>query len=120
MSEKSIFQKYLKDLGFSVSKVLSIFNCIPHYYIDRNKNHNLLDNISVCIWGGKGTPTGGLGCISFHFGGTQRKYRKKYIDDRAEICKKVFVCKTAKQAIKEYNIWHKTALEQLNSMKVIL
>jgi hypothetical protein len=116
MTEKSKFQAYLRKNGFHVSEVLSRLDYIPHHYIDWNKNHNLISNISVCIFTGS---TPGY-CITFCFGGIQRKYRQKYINERAEICKKVFVCKTAKQAIKEYNIWHKTALEQLNSMKVIL
>ena len=115
-SEKIKFQKFLKEKGFHTSPVLSTFDLVPHYYIDKNKNHNLITNISSCIFEGS---KGGY-CITFYYGGTQRKYRQKYINIIAEIFKKVIVCNTAKQAIKEYTLWKKEATLELQAMKMIL
>jgi hypothetical protein len=119
-SEKTKFQNFLKEQGFHISPVLSTFDLVPHYYIDKNKNHNLINNISCCVFEAK-TKTGSIGhCITFYYSGTQRKYRQKYINIIAEIFKKVIVCNTAKQAIKEYTLWKKEATLELQTMKMIL
>ena len=49
-TQKSIFQAFLKKWGFRVSEVLSTFDLYAHYYIDKDKNHNLIDKISCCIF----------------------------------------------------------------------
>jgi len=117
MTEKHKFQYFLKRKGFRVTPVLSQFDIMPNYRKDKNKNRNLISNISCCIFQGKDTEKG-LGCVTFYYGGIQRDYRTKN-KYRAEILKKAVVCKTAKEAIREYEDWIEKSAEELEAMEII-
>jgi len=118
-TSKEAFQDFLRKEGFSISPVLSTMELIPHHRIDKDGNHSIIDNISVCIFGGSNVPEGGLGCVTFYYGGVLRKkYRKTAY--QAEICKCVVVCETAKQAKKCFQSWRLWANNKLNEMKVVL
>jgi len=117
-TQKQIFRAYLKKNGFCLSSVLSTVQLVPHFYKDRDGNHNLVTNISVCIWGGSNTKPGGLGCVSFHFGGTQRRYRCRQ-SYQAEFFKKAFCPKTAIEAIETFESWRETSTQAIKAWTLI-
>jgi hypothetical protein len=118
-TEKTKFRTFLKEQGFELSPVLATADLNVHHRIDKNKNHNIIKKACCCIFGGSDTPKGGLGCITFYYGGLLREYRRKN-SHNAEILKTVVVCETAKEAIVEYKKWKKNATNELYAMKVVL
>ncbi|MFA5359328.1 MAG: hypothetical protein WC310_05965 [Patescibacteria group bacterium] len=118
-TEQIKFRSFLKQQGFRLSPVLSTFPLIAHHCIDVDKNHVIVKNISVCMFLGAETKDI-VGCVVFYFGGIERKYKQKYVNERAELQKRAIVCKTAKEAILQYNNWHKQSQNWLKTLKTIL
>jgi hypothetical protein len=118
--DKQQFQDFLKDKGFTINEVSSTFSIIPHHRKTDKGHHNIIQGISVCIWGGKGTPKGGLGCISFEYTGIEKRKFKRHTNDRPEILKKALVCNTVKEAITAYDNWIATSWATVKSWETIL
>jgi len=111
-TQKQIFRDYLKKNGFHLSPVLSTISLVPHLYKDAGGNHNLVTNIDCCLFDGVDTKAGDLGCVTFYYGGTQRlKYHQRA--HSAELLKKAFCPKTAKEAITAFEVWRKATTQEL-------
>ena len=103
-TNRQIFKQYLKEQGFHVSKILSTIQLVPHFYKDRDGNHNLITNISCCIWDDKYTKKGDLGCVTLYFSSIcQLKHCHRAFD--SELLKKVFCPQTAEEAIQTFELW---------------
>lgn len=117
-TQKQIFRTYLKKQGFTLSPVLSTIQLVPHFYKDRASNHNLVTNISCCVFDGSNTKLGDLGCITFYFGGTQRLYRHQQTYS-AELFKKAFCPKTAAEAIEAFETWRAASKQATENWTLI-
>ena len=112
-TQKQIFRMYLKRNGFRLSSVLSTIQLVPHFYKDKASNHNLVTNISTCIFSGSDTKPGNLGCVTFYYGGTQRLKCCRQAYD-VELFKRAFCPKTAVEAIEAFKVWQKVTRQTID------
>ena len=119
MTEKQQFIKYLKSKGFGISLVLNTLGLIPHCRKTTDGHYTLISNISCCLFDGCGTEKGDLGCVTFYYGGVIRhKYHRQSVS--AELLKKTFVPKTAKEAIGIFGQWRIESAKTLATWKTII
>lgn len=117
-TQKQEFREYLKKNGFHLSPVLSTIQLVPHFYKDTNGNHNLVTNVSSCMFDGVNTKLGNLGCVTFYYGGTQRRKhcQRTY---NAELLRKAFCPKTVAEAIEAFELWHIESKQAIKSWTLI-
>lgn len=122
MTEKEKFIDYLKKQGFKIADgiLMGTLNLIPHHRISKAGKHTLISNITIVNFDGVGTAKGDLGCVCYYYGGTQRKKHHRYVDQSAEILKRVECPKFAVSAITVYEQWRKETAQILDSWKVVL
>ena len=112
------FRRYLQKEGFKTTTVLSTIQLVPHFYKDRVGNHNLVNNISICIFGGSNIKPGDLGCVTFYYGGTQRLHRERRAY-QAELFKKAFCPKTVAETIKTFENWQIETRQKIRNWTLI-
>lgn len=120
MTEKEKFQTYLAKRGFTISGVYCSLSLSPHHYKDDKGNHYLVSRLCCCMFEGINTPRGGLGCITFYYGGRLRKKYHKYSVDNAEILKVAKVYKKASQAIKALEQWEIDTFNTIRKWEIVL
>lgn len=111
---------FLQYRGFNIHDTLREISLSPTYYKDENGNHVLISAIHVCIFGGKGTKQGDLGCITFSYHGKMKYKGKRYVITDPQLFKVAFVPKDAYEAIERYELWHIEAQKAVSEWKQIL
>ena len=120
MTAVTQFNKYLTSIGFNNFGVQKSKLLIPSHYKTSIGDHFIPSAIHVCFFGGSGTKDGDLGCVTFSYHGKYRNYRCRNTDDRPEVFKKAFVPKSAKEAITQFEIWHKEAMQEILTWKKVM
>jgi hypothetical protein len=118
-TDKQIFKNFLRSKGFTVYEVVSQKMYTPAYYKSIEGDHCLISNISVCIFGGSDVPTGGLGCVTFYYGGVKKQKYKK-IACVSEILKETTICNNSDDAITKFKKWLEDTKIELKTWKRII
>jgi len=113
--------KYLESIGFNNHGVLKSLPLIPSYYRTEKGDHFIASAIHVTNFAGVDTPEGELGCVTFSYHGKSRTKRCRYVNERPEMLKKVFIPKSADEAIQAYKEWNKSQQDFIkNNWKKVL
>ena len=119
MTQKEIFEKYLKIKGFNVKPNYSYVSLIPYHYLTNKKDNILISDITITMFDGSDTKPGDLGCTCFYYGAKQKdKYKKRIY--QVEALKKCVTNSIAKEVYNEFEQWLEDTTNIINSWKVIL
>ena len=120
MSEKQKFINYMEKQGFNIHEnFMGFYPLIPLHQKTTNGDHVLIKEIIFTNFDGSNTKKGDLGCLVFYYHGKKRKKYKRTLY-QAEILKKSFCPKNAKEAIEEFDKWYKETKKIRKQWKIII